>query len=383
MIRLLALTSCATTSVLLSVFSWRLWRNLRFLHWAQRHAELPEPKPRVTVLVPARNESRTIVGCIKSLLEQDYPDFEVMVLNDQSTDGTGSLLERLAARHPRLSVIHGTEDPPPGWNGKSFACQRLAEHASGDWLLFTDADTLHTPTSIAQGIAQAEALEVDLLSAFPRQMTESWSERIVVSFVLDFLPLIALDLRGLWHGESSTTAANGQYLLLRAASYRAAGGHRAIASALVDDFALAQQLRSTGYKVALVDGTGMLSCRMYHNAHEVWTGFAKNILLALDSSSAVQRPGWWGLPFAWSYASLFVLPFALLGTRFRRTSLLLIGWLALLRGVLTWRLRRPAMEVVTTPLAAWNVMVFGLVAFVRRRRGRTVRWKGRDYSLGS
>ena len=381
MIRWLAWTSQATAALLLALFSWRLWRNLDFLNFAGRATGAPAPPQSVSVLVPARNEARTIIPCVESLLAQQYADFEVLVLNDQSTDGTGMLLEKHFGGHPNLSIIHGQENPPTGWNGKSYACQRLADVARGDWLLFTDSDTLHMPTSIAQGVAQAEALGVDMLSVFPRQITASWSERIVVSFIVDFLPLLALDLRGLWQGTSGSTAANGQYLLLRRSSYEAMGGHSAIAAALVDDFALAQAMRSEGFRVALVDGTQMLHCRMYHNAQEVWSGFAKNILLALESSSGSPRARWWGLPFAWGYASLFVLPFALLLTPYRAVSLLLIGWLGILRGAVNGRFRRPALEVAWSPLAAWSVMVFGLTAYMRRLRGKPVRWKGRDYSL--
>jgi hypothetical protein len=206
---------------------------------------------------------------------------------------------------------------------------------------------------------------------------------MVVSFIVDFLPLVALDLDGLWRGRSSGTAANGQYLLLRRASYEAAGGHQAVAQALVDDFALAKLLRTSGYRVALIDGSTMLSCRMYSSAHEVWDGFSKNILLALEMSSAEKRSHWWGLLFAWGYASVFVLPFALLFSRYRWLALLTLIWLASLRSLVNKRLKRPALEVLTTPLAAWSVMAFGLGAFLRRRGGRNVRWKGRDYTLNA
>lgn len=383
--RLFVLASHTTALLLLFGFSLRLWRNLRFLNRSQVSARdyVKTSDSPVSVLVPARNEAHTISACVDSLVQQDYPHFELLVLNDQSTDQTGLILDRLAAQEPRLEVIHGAESPPPGWNGKSYACQRLAQQASGDWLLFTDADTLHSPTSIAQGVALAESLGVDLLSVFPRQITVSWSERVVVSFILDFLPLIGLNLPGLWRGDADNTAANGQYMLVHNSSYRAVGGHGAVASALVDDFALAKLMRAQGYRIALADGTAMLSCRMYRSAGEVWQGFSKNILLALDMSSAERRSRLWGLAFAWAYASLFVLPFAFVFSRYRRLSLWIIIWLASLRGVLNWRLQRPFLEILTTPLAAWGVMAFGLNVFVRRFRGDKVRWKDRDYPLNT
>jgi chlorobactene glucosyltransferase len=379
----LALASQVTALLVLSAFTPRLWRNLRFFRRAQTLTRLPAAPRRVSVLVPARNEARSIVSCVESLAGQVYPNFEVIALDDQSSDETGARLDELAARHANVTVLHGTENPPAGWNGKSYACYRLAERATGDWLLFTDADTLHTPTSIAQGVAQAESLGVDLLSAFPRQLTGSWSERVVVSFIVDFLPLVAVDLTDLWRGESGSTAANGQYLLVRAATYHAVGGHKAISKALLDDFALAKHIGSNGYQVALVDGTSMVSCRMYRNAREVWEGFSKNILLALQTSSAEKHRWWWGLRFVWSYACVFVSPFLLLFSSYRKLSLFVIVWLGILRGIVNWRLARPGLEVAATPLAAWGLMALGLGAFFRGRQGRYVRWKGRDYTAAN
>ena len=125
---------------------------------------------------------------------QDYSNFEIIVLDDASTDDTSFQLDRLADASPRLKVIQSAETPSDGWNGKSYACSRLADHATGEWLLFTDADTRHTPQSLARGIATALALYVDLLSVMPYQSTVTWSESLLVSFILDFLVLIGLDL---------------------------------------------------------------------------------------------------------------------------------------------------------------------------------------------
>ena len=187
MIRNFTRAADGTALLVLAILSYRLGRNLRFLRQARDRARLSDSQPRVSILIPARDETRTIVACIESLANQQYPDFEIIALDDQSSDGTGALLDDLAARNPNLTVVHGWKNPPAGWNGKSYACYRLAARATGDWLLFTDADTRHQPDSIQQGIAQAESLNADLLSAFPRQITASWSERIVVSFIVDFL----------------------------------------------------------------------------------------------------------------------------------------------------------------------------------------------------
>jgi chlorobactene glucosyltransferase len=171
-------------------------------------------------------------------------------------------------------------------------------------------------------------------------------------------------------------------MLVRADAYRDVGGHRAVAEALVDDFALAKCLRSAGYRVALVDGTRMVSCRMYQSAGEVWNGFSKNILLGLDEATTGSRPWWWGLGFAWGYACLFVLPLLhLLSAGNRRLALVEIGWMALLRAVVSRFMHRPIDEVFSTPLAGLGVMALGINAWLRRRRGDSLRWKGREYNL--
>lgn len=380
--RILAALSHLTAVLALAALTRRLARNLRFLRHARQVARLPDPPPRVSVLVPARDEAATVAACVESLARQEYPHFEVIALDDQSSDGTGAILDSLAARFPHVTALHGDEAPPAGWNGKSYACQRLADRAQGEWLLFTDADTLHVPDSIAQGIAQASGLRADLLSAFPRQITRTWAERALVSFIMDFLPLVGADLSALWRGDGGATVANGQYLLARADTYRAADGHRAIAEALVDDFALMQQFRARGQRVALVDGTSMLSCRMYEDARAVWDGFSKNILLGLETSATTPRAWWWAPLFAWGYASVFVVPFyRLVFERRRWLALVEIGWLGALRGAVTWRLKRPWAEIAATPLAAWSVMALGLSALLRRQHQGRVVWKGRAYRL--
>jgi chlorobactene glucosyltransferase len=370
----------------LALLGLRAGSNLRFLRWAHRQAAQSQRHcgryPRVSALIPARNEAKTIEGCVRSLLAQSYPDLEVIALDDGSTDDTGQLLDRLAVEYPRFRTLHAGDDPLAGWNGKSYACHRLAGEATGEWLLFTDADTLHVSESVAQGIALATRLDAALLSVMPYQRVRTWSERVMVSFILDFLPLVTVDLRAMWRGQGKRVVANGQYLLVRAERYREVGGHASVAAALVDDFALAQRFHAAGYTVALVDGAHLLSCRMYRGSRAVWNGFSKNLLGALAS---FRPSGWslvWAPLFAWLYWHVFVAPFFTLAFG-KRKGLAAVEIAALygLRGLVGWRLGRPLDEIVTTPLAALDVMALSMTALSRRWRGRAVEWKGRQYHL--
>ena len=140
-----------TALTLLILASVRIVRNLLFLKRAKQPARTQQTFPRVSVLIPARNEEANIKNCITSLIQQDYPDLEILVLDDQSTDNTWSHLEQMKKLHSSIRALKGDHPPPPGWNGKSYACHRLAEQATGDWLLFTDADTHHTPYQCVTG----------------------------------------------------------------------------------------------------------------------------------------------------------------------------------------------------------------------------------------
>ncbi len=368
-----------TTLSLLFGLSIRVVRNVIFLRRVERASLRQEDMPFVSVLIPARNEGKTIRQCVESLVAQDYPNYEIVVLDDQSDDDTLVQLEALAIRHP-IRIIRGTEHPPAGWNGKNYACLRLAKEARGDWLLFTDADTVHSPASIRRGVQQASHLRVDLLSAMPFQKTGGWSEHLMIPFIMEFLPLIGVDFQMMWRGKGRDAIANGQYMLMRREAYDATGRHQAIARQLVDDFALASHFRHHGWRIAFVAGSRMLSCRMYDNARDVWRGFSKNILLSLQTTRAWSLGA--SLGFAWGFICLFVLPFFLFLTQITLAlSILEIVWLFSLRWLVGWVTRRPVWESFLTVFSALGVMILGLNALISKARNRRIVWKGRAYPI--
>ncbi len=254
--------------------------NLWFLRRLSSYSDPPR-FPRVSILLPARNEERNIAQCVHSLLAQDYPDYEVIVLDDESTDSTWDILQNLARGDERLRVIRG-KPLPEGWIGKHWACHQLAEVADGELVLFTDADTRHHPYSLRDAVAAMFAEDADLLTAIPREETRTFGERIIVPIVpwavFTLLPV------GLCHTLRTPllSLTIGQFMLFRKRAYDKIGGHSAIRGHAVDDVILGRLIKANGMNWRMADGADRVSCRMYWNFREAYEGFTKNVFAAFD-----------------------------------------------------------------------------------------------------
>ncbi len=237
--------------------------------------------PKVSVLVPARNEERSIEACATSLLAQDYPDFEVIVLDDHSTDATRPILDRLAAEHPRLQVVEGAS-LPEGWLGKHWACHQLARAAAGELILFTDADTYHTPDMLRASISALAAEGADLVTAFPHEVVVSLGERLLVPVIafgiFTFIPIRLVQRLRL----AALSVTIGQFMLFRRAAYEAVGGFEAVRAEVVDDMSLGRRIIGEGLEWRLLDGTRHVSCRMYQGFWEAVGGFGKSLFAVFD-----------------------------------------------------------------------------------------------------
>src|SRR2546423_246992 len=256
--------------------------------------------PFVSILVPARNEARRIVSCLTYLADQNYPHFEVLLLDDHSEDATRALAEGIGfGASGQFRIISGLPLPNE-WTGKAWACQQLARAATGDYLLFTDADTVHTPEMLAAAIDTALRTRASLLSLWPRQVTPTLGEKAVIpllylaaaGLVSHFLLAAAQRYRVLARILPrsilrSNGIANGQFLLFRRADYWALGGHEPVRNHLVEDVALARRVAARipdGFRLFNADGTSLVQCRMYENLAEIWDGFTKNCRAAFEES---------------------------------------------------------------------------------------------------
>lgn len=232
------------------------------------------PQMTVSAIVPARNEEATIAAAIESLAAQ--PEIgEIIAIDDQSTDGTAAILERLASRYAQLRVLQ-TQGLPAGWVGKNYAVSLGAAQATGNWLLFTDADGVHLPGSTARALGDAAGHDAGLVSYSPEQETRTWWEKALIPFVYTRLAH-KYSYAAVNHPDSPVAAASGQYLLIRREDYVRIGGHTAVAGEVLEDVALARLAKQAGVRLYFASGTGIMRVRMYRTFRAMWQGWTKNL----------------------------------------------------------------------------------------------------------
>jgi len=240
------------------------------------------PPMTVSAIVPARNEEATIASAVESLAAQ--PEIkEIIVVNDQSTDRTAAELERLSARYGQLRVLE-TNAVPSGWVGKNYAVSLGAAQATGDWLLFTDADGVHLPGSMARALADAAKTGAGLVSYSPEQEMHTWWERALIPFIYTRLGQ-KFSYDAVNDPESSAAAANGQYLLIRREGYARIGGHAAVAGEVLEDVALARLAKQAGIRLRFASGLGIMRVRMYRTFGAMWEGWTKNLFPLMGGRS--------------------------------------------------------------------------------------------------
>jgi len=337
----------------------------------------PHSLPLLSVLVPARNEEKRIRPCLESLLASDYPNLEILVLDDHSSDATSDVVRQFARQDPRIRLLQGKE-LPPGWTGKAWACQQLAGQAKGDFLAFVDADTRFADLTLTQTISLALARKSDLLSLWPHLQAKTWSERLVIPFVHVFILLYLPH----WMGGRSASlgAANGQFMLFRREAYEKIGGHAAVSGHLVEDIALARKLRATGFSVLNCDGTrpgqplSLVRCRMYHNFSDLWDGFTKNLYPAFDGRLGAF------IFFQLFQAAVFLTPFLLLPF-FPLDPILWIevAIILSLRVAMAHRFRQSGLGAVLHPFGQALVLAIAANSWLQTLRKR-LPWRGRHYA---
>jgi hypothetical protein len=339
-------------------------------------------RPTVSAIVPARNEEATIAAAVESLAEQ--PEIkEIIVINDQSSDGTAAQLGQLTSRYSQVCVLE-TKELPGGWVGKNYAVSLGAAQATGDWLLFTDADGVHLAGSTARALADAAIHSAGLVSYSPEQETRTWWEKALIPFVYTRLAH-KFSYADVSDPESPAAAASGQYLLIRRDDYLRIGGHAAVAGEVLEDVALARIAKQAGMRLYFAPGNGIMRVRMYRTFAAMWQGWTKNLYpligttaggMARATSRAVGRELFRVVP----WIPLLVLPLALLH----------LIWGVLGVALLAGRHAAYAADLRRNRFPASLALYYlpGVVLYVgallnsewRYARG-SVAWKGREYPV--
>jgi chlorobactene glucosyltransferase len=362
--------------------------NQSWLDVPTPHIPPPPAGPSISVIVPARNEEKNIRRCVEALLAQDYPNFQVLVLDDRSTDSTPAILAGLSARDSRLVVVHGRE-LPAGWAGKPHALHQAAQSATGEWLLFLDADTYLHPNALSAALASAQKSGADLYTVMTEQILGSFWEKTVMPLVFTALS-VGFSPHKVNDPKSRDAIANGQFIFIRRAVYDAVGGHGAVKDQIVEDKALAEKVKWGGRRLVIADGRGIAQTRMYTDLPSMWEGWTKNIYLGLADHPGLLLLGAFGALLA-LMAALVLPAWPIFGLVWYSTG---GGWMALavtaeafliwayilvlrmkinhLMGISRW-------YALTTPLGAGVFAAMMLTSAWKVLSGQGVTWKGRNY----
>jgi chlorobactene glucosyltransferase len=367
---------------LLVLFFINLLLNLKKLTVLRSGNGWPDPPPLVSVLIPSRDEAGNIGTCLASLQRQNYPNFEVIVLDDNSTDDTATIIAGLAAIDQRIRLVAG-RPLAEGWAGKPYACFQAAQEARGEWLLFVDADTRHQPEMLSHVMARALQERPGLLSGFPRQdMPGFW--QVVVLPLMYFLVLSWAPLWLLQHSRRPRPqVAIGQFLLFQAAAYWSFNGHTAVKNRIIDDVWLGVMVTRHGWRHLSVDLSALVECRMYDSLGNMWEGLVK----WMYSVAALSMPALTGLIILGSFS--FLVPFislwrgAVIGAAWYWVAVMQIALILIMRYLVDARFRLSAVSFFLHPLGMATWILAALWGMGRRLAGAGVSWKNRLYCRSS
>lgn len=341
--------------------------------------------PLISVIIPARNEEETIARCLSAIMRQTYPRFEVIVVDDRSTDRTLSILSQHAQAHPELQVVEGRE-LPRGWVGKPFALHQGVQYADGEWYCFLDADTYAEPELLSSAYTEASSRGIHCLTLLTRQIMEGFWEKAVLPVVFSGL-MYGFPAQQVNDPDHPRAIANGQFILITREAYEAIGGHQAVQGRIDEDKALAEQVKAGGWRLYMADGRRLACTRMYRSLSGMWRGWTKNMFLGMRDRlallafggliallGAVGLPLWWGLVLSsmsiasWLLSALTILEVTIV-----------TGVLVVFRARIYHEMGVNPWYSLTLPLGAAIFGAMMITSAYNVLTGRGVVWKNRRY----
>ena len=341
------------------------------------HTDNPLSPPQVSVLIPARNEEKSIGAALHAVLLTTGVELEVIVLDDHSTDGTAKIVQECAANDARVR-LEQAPDLPDGWCGKQHACYTLAKHAKFPILTFLDADVRLAPDAIARMVGFLTSSNTQLVSGFPRQETGTLLEKLVIPLI-NWLLMCYLPMATMRKDKRPGFGAGcGQWFMTRREDYDTIGGHSAVKSSYHDGVKLPRAYRSAGMTTDVCDATNLATCRMYHDASQVWFGLAKNAGEGLGSPKLI---GVWTILLFTGH----VLPFLLLAAyswlitweRIAVCAAIVLCYLPRFDAAI--RFRQSWLGAVMHPVGIAVLLGIQWYSLIRTVIGKPVGWKGRTH----
>jgi len=356
----------------------------------QTYSSPPDPAPLVSVIIPARNEEAGIADCLRAVLAQDYPNFEVILINDQSADRTGEIAGEIEARAPWLRCIPGKE-LPPGWMGKNHALFQGVREARGEFLLFVDADSRLVPECLTQTICRALDEGSDLLTIGPTLICGGFWEKVIHPILVQMI-FVWAPREKINDPDSEVASANGPYMLFRRSAYERIGGHEAVKDNIVEDLELARNIKRAGLRLTYVSAPDLMSLRMYTCFREIWEGWSKNFYISLGGKV------WLTILASLGIFIYFILPWLMLPVAL--AAMILGGWdpvwlailsLAFAQCLVAVALRRVMYRLYSVdatypylqPLGSAVLIGILVNSTIRTQYRKGVSWKGRTYLKGS
>ena len=345
-----------------------------------------ERAPSVGVIIPARNESENIEECLASLTKSRYPNFEIIVVDDRSEDGTAELARTVPPGNAKRLVVIDGEALPEGWLGKPWACQQGARATSAELLVFADADTTHGDRLLSRSITELQNKDADLLNVLGLQVMESFWEYLVQPQIFLAVVFRHPDLeRSARSSQWQDGVANGQFMLMPRTSYEAIGGHESVRDRVLEDLALAQTVKRHGRTFVIRMAMDDLTTRMYHSLGGLITGWSR--LIQMGSTQGQPLVSSFGVVTVATFCFWIVPPLMLLSALLGFGGETLLIWSALvcslsvgIHAAFLHFLGAPAYYAVFYPLGSFVVLYIMIRSKVR---ASDVEWKGRRYTVSN
>lgn len=326
--------------------------------------------PMVSVLIPARNEENNIENCINSISNQKYPNFEVIILDDESTDNTYKII----SKYNNIKLLKG-KPLEKGWIGKNWACYQLSQAAQGEILIFTDADNTYENNAITNTVAYMQKFNLAMLSAFPEQKMTTFSEKLIIPLIDLMIYSFFILWSSLYVRNYIFSAANGQWLAIKQSIYNKYNGHKAIKNKIVDDTEMSRMIKKNGERTLTLSGKGIIYGKMYSNIDQIWSGLSKNLFGLTGNNIFIFIT--LSLVLILSTIAPYVLIFLSFSYLLLTVLILNIIW----RFILSYNYRSNALiSVILHPISIIILITIGINSIYVTKKGK-INWKDRHINV--